>query len=100
MIGKVPTCEVVPERTPLVVLKLKPVGSAPLSEKVTVPCPPACVNCSVKATPAVPVLFAGLVTVITGQVMVSVYAVVLLSPVQPLPSVTLTVIGHERTWVR
>src|SRR5262245_51400658 len=78
---------------PLVVLNEKPVGSAPLSDQVIVPCPPDCVNCWLKATPAVPVLTPGLVTVTVGQVMVSVYAGFV--PVQPLPSVTVTAIGNE-----
>ena len=42
---------------------------------------------------AVPVVVAGFVTVIVWHVMVRVY--VALTPVQPLPSVTLTVIGNE-----
>src|ERR1051325_6883246 len=69
---KLPTSCVVPESVPLLVLNEKPFGSAPDSLKVPVPCPPDCVSCGLKATPAVPVVVEGLVTVMTGQVIVSV----------------------------
>ena len=57
-----------------------------------VPTPPVCVKVWLKATPAVPVLTPGLVTVMVGQVIVSVYVGPV--PVQPFESVTVTVIGN------
>src|SRR5688572_20504444 len=68
-----------------------PAGSAPVTDQVIVPCPPLCENVSLNATPEVPVLLAGFVTVIVGQVMTRLY--VALVPVQLLPSVTVTLIG-------
>src|ERR1043166_6095838 len=84
---------VVPESTPVEVLSVMPLGSAPLSLQVIVPIPPDCVNVWLNATPAVPLFTPGLVTEMTGQVMVSVYDGFV--PVQPLPSVTVTTIGNE-----
>src|SRR4051794_32119852 len=91
--GNEPIWLVVPERMPVEELSVMPLGSAPVTDHTMVPTPPACVNCSLKATPAVPVVFAGLVTVMVGQVIVSVYAAFV--PVQPLSSVTVTLIGNE-----
>jgi len=59
VIGNEPTCEVVPERTPVDVLNEKPVGSVPVLDQVVVPVPPLCVNGGVKEVPAVPVVVAG-----------------------------------------
>ena len=44
----------------------------PVFDQVIVPCPPDCVKVWLKATPAVPVLTPGLVTVMVGQVIVNV----------------------------
>jgi hypothetical protein len=49
-----------------------PAGSAPVSLQAIVPCPPACVKVWLNRTPAVPVETPGLVTVMVGQVIVSV----------------------------
>ena len=57
---------------------------------VAEPCAPLCVNCSLNGELTVPVVFAGLVTVMVWQLIVSVYGEV---PKQPFVSVALTVIG-------
>src|SRR5258708_40042088 len=73
VIGKLPICVVVPERTPVALLRVMPLGSAPVSLQAAVPRIPVAVNVWLKATPAVPVLVAGLVTVTGWQAMNSVY---------------------------
>src|SRR5258708_33035923 len=60
VIGKLPICVVVPERTPVALLRVMPLGSAPVSLQAAVPRIPVAVNGWVKATPAVPALGAGL----------------------------------------
>src|SRR5438270_6069366 len=96
VIGKVPVCVGVPERTPAVE-KESPVGSVPLLivkfAGVCVPTP-LCVKVKLAATRAALKtldVVTGLVTVMVWQAMTSVY--VALMPLQPLASVTLTVIG-------
>src|SRR5438067_9172297 len=92
--GNEPVCVGVPSRTPVAEWKVMPVGSVPLKiEKVVVPMAPVCVKVWLKAVPAVPVVVAGFVTVMTWQLMTSGY--VAPTPVQPLPSVTFTVIGND-----
>ena len=86
-----PVSDGVPDNVPFVA-SVKPPGSVDDVANVVVPCPPDCVNVWLNAVPAVPVVVAGFVTVIVGQVIVSVYAG--LTPVQPLPSVTVTTIGN------
>src|SRR3954451_19451155 len=80
VIGKLPVCVGVPDRTPLLA-SVRPVGNVPLaSEDVVVPMPPLCVNVWLNAAPATPLFTAGFVTVTVWQLMVSVYV----APV-PLP---------------
>src|SRR5262245_12991073 len=65
--GNVPTCVGVPERTPLVA-SVRPLGSVPLNRvKVAVPIAPTCVKVWLNAVPAVPVLTAGLMTMMVLQ---------------------------------
>src|SRR5437763_1814900 len=96
VIGKVPVCVGVPVRTPADVSET-PVGSVPLLMlKVAGVCVPTplCVKVKLAATRAAlktDDVVAGFVTVMVWQAMTSVY--VALIPVQPLASVTLTVIG-------
>src|SRR5437660_1033474 len=91
VIGNEPVCVGVPERTPADD-SVMPVGSVPLlSVNVTTPMVLPAVKVWLKATFTVPVLVAGFVTVMVWQPMVSGY--VGPTPVQPWPSVTLTVIG-------
>ena len=72
VIGKDPVCVGVPDRVPLLA-RVSPVGSVPVKRaKVVVPMPPLCVKFWLKAVFTVPVVVAGLVTVMVGQVMVSV----------------------------
>src|SRR4051812_21613780 len=89
-IGNVPVCVGVPERTPADD-SVRPAGSVEAVENVTAPIVLPAVKTWLKAAAAMPVLVAGLVTVMVWQAMVSVYAGPI--PVQPWPSVTLTVIG-------
>src|SRR5437764_1307753 len=90
-IGNEPCCSVVPESVPLVA-SVKPVGSVLAVVKVAVPCAPLCVNIWLNAWLTVPVFVTGLVTVMVWQLMTRVYVV--LVPVQPLESVTVTTIGN------
>src|SRR5438034_6348983 len=87
--GNVPGCVGVPERRPLLD-SVRPPGRVDAVEKVTAPMPPLCVNCSLNAASTVPLLFAGLLTVMVWQPMTSVYVAPL--PVQPFESVTVTTI--------
>src|SRR3954453_7683407 len=89
-IGKLPVWVGVPERTPADD-SVRPAGSVEAVEKLTAPIVLPAVKAWLNAAAAVPVLVAGLVTVMVWQAMVSVYAGPM--PVQPWPSVTLTVIG-------
>src|SRR5438270_6222600 len=91
VIGKLPVCVGVPERTPFDA-SVKPAGNVPpASENVVVPTPPLCVKVWLNAAPATPLFTAGLVTVMVGHVICSGY--VGPTPVQPCESVTMTVIG-------
>jgi hypothetical protein len=65
-IGKVPVCVGVPERTPLLE-SVRPAGSGLVVVKTGVPMAPDWVKVWLKALAAVPLLTAGLVTVIGGQ---------------------------------
>ncbi len=70
VIGKVPVCIGVPERTPALE-RLSPDGSVPLaSVKVAVPMAPLCVKVWLKGEPATPLFTAGGVTVMVWQVIV------------------------------
>src|SRR5207302_8226243 len=92
VIGKLPVCVGVPERTPFEA-SVRPAGNVPpASENVVVPTPPLCVKVWLNGEPATPLLTAGLVTVMVGQVICSGY--VGPTPVQPCQSVTKTVIGE------
>ena len=72
VIGNVPVCVGVPESTPLEA-RVRPVGSVPLlSVNVAVPIAPVCVKVWLKAAFTVPVVVAGLVTVMVWQPMTSV----------------------------
>src|SRR5437868_1718341 len=95
VIGNVPVCVGVPERTPAVESE-RPVGSVPLlMVKTAVVCVPAPVWVKVwlKAVSTVRVVTPGAVTVMVWQVMARVYVDPV--PVQPLASVAVTVIGKE-----
>ena len=59
--------------------------------------PPLWVKVCVNGADTVPVVVAGLVTVMVWQVMVRLYVGPV--PVQPFASVTFTVIGNEPVWV-
>ncbi len=72
VIGKLPICVVVPERTPVALLRVMPLGSAPVSLQAAVPRIPVAVNVWLKTTPAVPVFVTGLVTVTVWQLITSV----------------------------
>src|SRR4051794_1630356 len=92
-IGKDPVCAGVPERRPADD-RVRPVGSVPLkSANVVVPTPPLWLKVWLKATFTVPVVVAGFVTVMTGQVRHNVYVGPV--PVQPFESVTVTTIGKQ-----
>src|SRR5437588_509633 len=91
-IGNTPTCEVVPESTPVEGLSVMPVGNGPVSDHAIVPMPPDCVKVWLNATPAVPLLTPGLVTVMVWQVMTRLYVAPF--PAQPLPSATCTTIPN------
>lgn len=70
VIGKVPNCNGVPLSVPSLA-SVSPNGNVPLLRlNVVVPMPPVCVNCWLKAVPAVPVVVVGLVTVIVWHVLV------------------------------
>src|SRR5207248_1565854 len=87
----------VPERTPVELLSVMPLGSAPLSLQVAVPRMPVAVNVSLKAVPDCTLAWAGLVTVMVLQAMTSEYVGPLAA--QPLPSVTVTTMGNVPLWV-
>ena len=70
-IGNVPVCVGVPESTPAVE-SVRPAGSVEAVVKVAVPNAPLCVKVWLNAVPTVPVVVAGLVTVMVWQPMVSV----------------------------
>ncbi len=65
-IGKVPACVGVPESNPDVD-KVNPAGKVEDVVNVVVPIPLLCPNCSLKGELTVPVLFAGLVTMMLWQ---------------------------------
>ena len=71
VIGNVPVCVGVPERTPAVESEM-PAGSVLAVVKFVVPMPPDCVNVALNAAFAVPVFVTGAVTVMVWQLMVSV----------------------------
>src|SRR5207248_388886 len=79
------------------VASVRPAGSVEAVENVVAPNPPVCVKVWLNAAFAVPVVVAGLVTVMVGQPMVRVYVAPV--PLQPLPSVALTLIGKLPIWV-
>src|SRR5205823_6321976 len=81
----------VPERTPPLD-SVRPAGSVDAVEKLTAPMVLPAVKVWLNAAAAVPLFVAGFVTVMIWQPIASVY--VGLTPVQPRPSVTLTVIGN------
>src|SRR5947209_14910828 len=91
-IGKVPTTVGVPESVPFVA-SVNPEGNVLDVENVAVPIAPLCVNVCENALPAVPAFVAGFVTLIVWQPMTRVYVAPV--PVQLLPSVTVTMIGHD-----
>src|SRR5437764_155447 len=95
-IGNEPVCVGVPERRPEAESE-RPAGSVEAVLNVALPMAPDCVNCSLNAAAAVPVVLAGLVTVMVWQPMTRLYAAPV--PVQPLPSVTLTTIGNVPTTI-
>src|SRR6188768_1328568 len=95
-IGNEPFCVGVPERTPFVA-SVSPAGRVLAVVNVAVPMAPVCVKVSLNGALTVPAVLTGLVTVMTWQPMVRLY--VALTPVQPLLSVTRTVIGNEPTCV-
>jgi len=68
VMGKVPDCVGVPDRTPAVD-RDNPLGSALAVVKLVVPMPPDCVKVALKGAFAVPVLVAGAVTVMVWQLM-------------------------------
>ena len=70
VIGKVPLCVGVPERTPTEDSDM-PVGSALAVVNVTVPLPPVCPKVWLKNVFTVPVVVPGFVTVIVGHVTTS-----------------------------
>src|SRR5262245_46604617 len=72
VIGKLPVCVGVPESTPVAVLKLRPVGSVPVSDHVMVPTPPDCVKVCEYAVPTVPAGIVAGSTVMVGQLITSV----------------------------
>src|SRR3954468_1675350 len=91
-IGNDPVCVGVPERTPAVE-SASPAGSVLAVVKVNVPTVLPAVKAWLKAAFTVPVVVAGLVTVMVWQPMVSVY--VDPEPLQPLASVAVPTIGNE-----
>lgn len=90
MIGKGPVCNGVPANTPAVD-KVIPLGNGLAEVNVTAPIPPADVKVWLKGTLSWPVVTTGSVTDIAWQLITKLYSG--LVPVQPLPSVTTTVIG-------
>src|SRR5207302_2310213 len=89
-IGNAPVCVGVPDRTPAAD-SVRPVGSVLTVVNVTAPMLFVVVKLWLKTTLTVPLLVAGLLTVMTWQPMVSVYVPPLAE--QPLASTTCTVIG-------
>ena len=67
-IGKLPVWVGVPESVPLVA-RVKPPGKVLAVVKVAVPCAPVCVKFWLKGASTVPVVVAGLVTVMVWQLM-------------------------------
>ena len=92
-IGNEPLCVGVPERTPVEPFSVMPAGSVLAVLYVTVPMVLAEVKVTVKGALTVPVLVAGLVTVMVWHPMTSVYVAPL--PEQPLPSVAVTTMGND-----
>src|SRR5436305_324480 len=91
VIGKVPVCVGVPERTPAAD-SVRPVGSVPLlSVNVFAPIAAGAVKLWLNAMFTVPLFVEGLFTVMVWQLMVSEYVAPL--PEQPFASVALTTIG-------
>ena len=91
VIGKLPVCVGVPFNTP-VDDNVNPAGNEPVfNVKVAPPTAPVCVKVWLKATPAVPVVVTGLVTVMVWQLITNVYVEPV--PIQPCPLVTFMVIG-------
>ena len=72
VMGKLPVCVGVPERTPVLVLSVTPVGSVPVTDQVMVPMPLVCVNVCEYAVPAVPPAMVVGFTVMVWQPMTSV----------------------------
>ncbi len=93
----VPVWVGVPDSVPLEA-RVRPAGSVPLaSENVVVPTPPLSVKVWLNGAAATPLVTAGLVTMMFGQVICRLY--VGLMPVQPCESVTRTVMGKLPTTV-
>src|SRR5438477_3338471 len=70
--GNEPVCVGVPERTPAVESD-RPAGSALAVVNVALPIAPVCVNVCENGAAAVPLVVAGLVTLMAWQVMVRLY---------------------------
>src|SRR5260221_4124346 len=97
VIGKVPVCVGVPERTPAVESDI-PVGSVPLAiVNVAEPRMPVAVNVWLKAVLNVAAVTPGLVTETVWQTITSVYVAPV--PAQVFVSVAVTVIGKLPIWV-
>src|SRR3954451_6177405 len=92
-IGNVPDCVGVPERTPVALFSVMPAGSVEAVLYATVPIVLPEVKVTVNGALTVPVLVAGLVTVMVWQPMTSVYVPPFAE--QPLPSTTCATIGNE-----
>src|SRR5207253_1163324 len=91
LIGKLPICVGVPERTPAAD-SVRPLGSALVVENVAPPMAPVCVKVCRTGARAVSVVAAGLVTAIVWHAIARLYVEPL--PMQPLASVALTTIGN------
>ena len=91
VMGNVPVSVGVPLNTPAAD-NVSPFGNVPLLRlKSAPPTAPVCVKVSLKDVPVVPVLLPGLITSIDLQLITKLYVPPV--PVQPLPSVTFTVMG-------
>src|SRR5262245_40371055 len=90
VIGKLPICPGVPDSTPVDGFSVRPVGSVPVTDQVTVPMAPVCVNVCEYGVPAVAAGMVAGFTVIAWQLITS---VTLRLPMQLLPSLALIVIG-------
>src|SRR5437660_10644049 len=88
--GNVPLCVGVPESVPFAA-RVRPVGSALAVVKVTAPMAFEAVKLWLKAALTVPLLVAGLLTVMTWQLITRLYVAPLAE--QPLPSTTCTTMG-------